>query len=893
MALEHDVDLILARNLRERFQDYIKNLRTDVKEIAEGLGISRPVISEFMRAAESDLKLPPITPNKIIHLWRELTASEKIDPDKLKKKYKKTSQDSNDITSEEIQKKAIEQRQLLKEQGPDELLIAAGYLPQHMRWLVVSPERYPQMLQTTLLLDSPLLSYDQFMEMTQHQLETFLRDMDSQRTSEAGSADAIAEIVKRHPMIEPDLKGKLLRKYEKACKRILLEGHRTSLTDREALGLFATIFSNEMNRVKANQLKLRVVNVEFHSLSFAVAMEHRPAAIDEQLRSIAFEAEQELGYFANTANKRMEMLMAPVIEAIITCSYSTGSNDGDNQNLISFRHINCGTVLSTSIHAVALSLGCQESIRTVQLETKDLGFDIGSLVKCTTSLGYGDTAHLQGNWVDRDLIKTAIQSLLLAGEKWIHQQLETHDLPNHGFIHVFETIAALRERLTRVRSQFHGYRFFMDTQTPESRDEEVIHDELSAIAKEAHNCLNQAIGANKNLEIWQTFYTELQRIYIAAKLHEMRMMNMSGCLNKAFMLQREIESVLNDQHSKFALQPVSILFEGEKKLLDFSAGTNQLLFDADLNHWQEFIQGAKAEIIDFLREHQGLNMEANVSSFGLSFEAYQSLGTIHAIAGRWLFYLGQTKDEMELACEYFLRSCHYFSRVGLKQRVARYLAIAGRTQVRLGNKQKVDYFIWTARNLVETNLHMGQRDAYQQSMLSEIYLLEGEAALLLESNPPKGLRCSLRGLKGAMWMGLARRSADNLYNIARCAEQLDSIDVESELRDVFPVLWEAGRYNTQKLKNQRLNPLKNDISEGIVDLLFNIRENSAACSWAEVSHRLKLGARNVWETWHRDAVKGAASVHPIVALMDRGEFLSSLQGRGEESCPHATDDAAR
>lgn len=875
MFEESDLDHVVAKTLQARLKRYVAELRTDITELAAGLKISRPVIIRFMNAEATAIQLPPITPAKIVNLWQALTAPEKTSLKQLTKQYRRTPSDPETLTSEDIRDQAIAQRSLLKERGPDELLIAAGYLPQQMRWIGVSPERYPQMLQTTLLLDNSLLDFDTFMRITQQQLEDIVKTISAQDACLVEPVDTISRTLSLNPTINPEFRAILLGKYQKACARILVEGHRAGLTRAEALGLFSTILSNEMSRHEHNELRLRVINLEFHPLSFSVSMQQDRDPIDEQIRQISLAAEKKLGNFSNSVDRKTESLIPPVIEAVITCGYHKENGD-KNQNIVCFNYINCGTVLSTAIHSVALHLGFQQAIRTLQRETRDLGFDIGSLVKCTTTFGYGDDLrYSQGSWVDRDLLKTTIQSLLLAGEKWIHQQLTEHKMEGRLFSEVFQAVSDLRGRLNDVRKKFHGYRFLVENKHFAEIVPEKISDSLDRISKDAKAHLDHHIGASSSFEIWQTFSAELWRIYILSQLHKFRMMNMTGDLKSACAVQEALELAFDIDDHRAYFEPIHLLFQAENKLLALSAGTQLNLFASTADFWQDFVNDAEIRIFRFLNRRREVLFSSKNPANALGIDIYQSLGTINSIAGRWLFYLGKTAADMDLACELFLKSSHYFSRVGLKQRVARCLALAGRTQVRAGDLQKAEYFVKTARHLIESNLHMGQRDAYKQSVLSEIYLLEGELALLLKSQPGRGLLSSLKGLKGAMWMGLARRTADNLYNLSRCAQQLGNHTVETDLREVFNVLWETSRSSSEAHKRQRLNPLKSKISDGVVDLLFNIKQQRASSDWHEVAEQFQLAASNVWNVWRRSG--GGNARHPIAELIDHGQFLTVVK----------------
>lgn len=832
---------------------------------------------KFMHAEGHDILLPPITPAKVYSLWEELTKPEKIDPDRVTKQYRRTPDDPESFSSEEIRTRAIANRQLLQDRGPDELLIAAGYLPRQAKWIGISPERYPQLLQVTILLDNNLLDFDSFMRVTQLYFDEIVKTIGLQIAADSNPSQTVANTLSKNPTIDPEFRSILTRKYAKACNRILCEGHRLSLTSTEALGLFSTILSNEVSRLERTELKLRVVNLDLQSLSFSLSQKIASKFVDEDISRAAFLAEKELGIISNMSTRDGEVQLPPVINSVITCSFSSPSPEIHQAKIVQFNYANCGTVIGTAIHAVSLHLGLHSSLKTLHIDTHALGSEVGALVKCTATLGFKESQpHVQGSWVDRDFMKTAIQSLLEAAEKWLFGRAYSNLVGEQTHMNVVIEFSNLQGKLNQIRDYFFSYQFLEEIKSATAAQQVTTADKLSGIAQEVMDCLDKLVPNETRFTTWSTLSIGLYRIYVLAKLHELRLMTMQGNLDGARKAARSLRRTFQEPILETTLQPLLLFFRAEEMLLALSAGHEARLFQAGVPYWQQFLEDSKEQISHFLASSSQSQDQCLSFSCGPDIDVYQSLGTLHSIAGRWLFYLGKSKPELNHSYEYFLRASHYYSRIGFAQKSARCLALAGRAQVRLGNRDKVDELIKIARSLIEENLHIGQRAAFQQAALSEIHLLEGERSLVLDSRPDRGIRSSLEGLKGALWLGLSRRIADNLYSISRCAEKLGENAIETELREIFQVLWEPDENRNKKRKLVRLNPLNNVVAADVINLLFDLKKQSSLLTWGQVAYRFQACSSHIWDVWYRESSDGGAGSHPIAQLIKSGEFLKSV-----------------
>lgn len=880
-----DLDKTIALTFKKLLQRYVKELRTDTKEIADGLDLSRPTVQNFLDADDDRLKLPDkISRSRLDTLWRELTKPEKLDPKNPGKRYRREADELETRSMEEVRYEAIENRKLLKERGPDELMIAAGFLPVKMKWIGVSPERYPQMMQMASLLKNPILEFDSFMRVTQGELESIIKAVDKEVELKRSFTEVepknsptkqIQKGLVEDPTLDPELRDTLYKKIDKACSRILGESHRERLSVEEALGLFSTILSNELNQQERLNLKFRVLYFDLQHLSINLFDQLTSSCVKNAFEEIGIDAEQELHTIASSSSKDKdedrEYFLSPVVKVGITCSYFPQNISKDNikaRENITFSYISCSTALNLAAKAVALHLGFKEAIRSPEVSTEKFGNKMASLVKCTATLQCDENgSYVQGDWVDRDFLKTYVQSLLIAGEKWLFFQVKHGGLDPEKYLEIFQNISLLDKKLSESRSSFHSYQFSKDSTTSKK---------LEQIANDTHAFLEKHRKVMSVCKSLETFKVNLSRIYLLAKIHQLRLVNMQGNLSTARKLVADINRCFAEEEIEDVLCPIVMLFKTEQKLYQLSSGSDEKLFDGGTDFWEDWLVKAKSSIDRYLFTKASLSTPNPDYPSDPDVDVYQSLGTIHSIAGRWLFYLGQSEYELQLAYQYFLKAAHYFSRIGLVHRVSRCLAIAGRAQVRMKNYELADQLREDAYGLLRKHLHEGQRDAFIQSILSEIYLLEAEYELHAKSDYLKGLELSLRGLKGAMWLGLARRTSDNLHNIWQCAQYLGDKNVEPLLKKVFPILWTSEDLQTIKEKRERLNPLENRIAEDVSARLAEIKKRAHDQTWSQVAHQFQKMSSNIWHQWYRESADDLSGQHPIGKLIDDDEFLKPV-----------------
>ncbi len=253
-------------------------------------------------------------------------------------------------------------------------------------------------------------------------------------------------------------------------------------------------------------------------------------------------------------------------------------------------------------------------------------------------------------------------------------------------------------------------------------------------------------------------------------------------------------------------------------------------------------------------------------------DIYKALSEIYGNAARIEFYLSDDKNTLEKAVEHFLKAAHYASRIGSTQRVTRWLALAGRVGVRLGDGQLSIQAFKFADKFANASLTTGHSENFRQAVLSEISLLHGEYLLLIQNDPTNALECFLKALKGSVYLGLNRRICDALFDIFRCSKKLGNFSTKKGFTKVF-----MGEEQLIESNKGNLNPTGNRTSEKVLDLLCYLwsRENNP--SWFQVQGEFSKLATDIWQGWHSDTSKpGTTTKHPIAKRIENESWLCQI-----------------
>ncbi|NWF58146.1 MAG: hypothetical protein HXY43_02195 [Fischerella sp.] len=834
--------------LREMLQFFLDKMGATQVELSEGMGVSRPVVIDFLNKGKERL---PVDREGLIKLCNNLHN---------RSASKKKSKRESDKNSQEIESNPDKLRKLLGEIGADELLESAGFLPENRYSIIrVTPERFFQVAKIAALLE--LLEFEDLLSTTQEffaivsnkiaiaSKELFRGHRQYHDNDSLGYL--IDNLWKSQPTLGLKLRLEVIDKLHHAWEG-LKAGGKTNFTQQEAIALFLSIVIKEQMPKDAANLHIRVKKLELQTLSQSVNQKEEYSDVYRKFVDIGIWAERNLNTPGVCSTTQLETQsldsLNPVMMAVVTCSFS---HDDKPSELLEWIYTSSNTMVENAIGACSLHMGLTKQIANITLSTKTLDSSIDSLVETTVILG--NQQQYQGIWVDRDSMITMLQAIVCAARQWVADQNRNDRLYLEKYSSVCKVLSELRKRLNIARKAFQNFQFL---------DKECEFAEIKRIADTARDELNKIPTKE---DIYFSYRLNFYRCYFLAKQLELRLSIFQGNIINAKLLIQEIKEVLEkDQEVKQELVPIEALLQSEIYLYELSCGHEADLFAPahrskwlGLEGWESKIRGA-------------IKPGSCYKDPGL--DVYQALSEIYGNAARIEFYLSNEKNTLEEAAENFLRAAHYASRIGLTQRMARWLALAGRVWVRLGDGNLAIQALAFAETLAKADLTTSHSNNFCQAVLSEIYLLNGEYQLLIQNDPTNALECFLKALKGSVYLGLNRRMCDALFNISRCSKKLSNLSIKGGLSKVFKEDDQLTKSNKSKL-----NKMSNYTSEKVLDLLCNLWNGEDNPNWFQVQGEFSKLAADTWQGWHRDTSEsGSTTKHPIAKCIESESWLCQV-----------------
>ena len=836
--------------LREMLQFFLDEMGATQVELSKGMGVSRPVIIDFLNKDKDYL---PVGSEGLIKLCENLR---KHKPSKRKSK-KDDDNNSFSLSPDRL-------RQKLGEIGADELLESAGFLPDLTESIRVSPERFFQITQIVALLE--LLEFEDLLPTTKEFLAIASNKLTiaSKKWFDGNSEndDALEALINKlwepQPSLGLKLKLQIIKKLE-LSRENLRDAGKTKFSREEAISLFLSILIKERINDET-PLQARIKKLEFQTLSRSIDYDEQYSDIYIRLENIAYDAELELktpGVSRKKSSDRKTRILdsiQPVIMANATCYFGA---DSKSSELLEWIYTSSNTMVENAISACTLNLGLKEDT-LLTISTNTLDSNVHSLVETTVILG--EKQQYQGIWVDRDSMNVMLQAIVCAVKQWFADKSRIGELDNKTYISACRNLSQLRKRLITVRKAFHNFQFL---------DAGCQVSEIKKIAEEAKQNLEEIPAT----DIYFTYRLNFYRCYCLAKRLELRLSNFQGNIINAKSLVAELTESL-DKPEQFKLEvdknelsPISALIRSEIYLYELSCGHNTKLFqDNDVNLWFD-------ELIDWKEKiRKVINTKSCYKDAGL--DVYESLSEIHGNAARIYFYISEDNSTLQDAAQNFLKAAQYALRIGLIQRVSRWIALAGRVWVRLKNSELSLQALKLSEKLAKTDLTTGHSDNFCQAVLSEIHLLRGEYLLLIESDEVTALEHFIQALKGSVYLGLNRRICDSLYNMSRCSQKLGNLSIQEGLNRVFSEEEKPIKSNIKKL-----NPMSNNNSEKVLELLCSLYARKDSPTWFQVRKEFSMLAGQIWQTWHQDTSENNLNtIHPIAEMIRKGTWLCQVEG---------------
>ena len=146
----------------------------------------------------------------------------------------------------------------------------------------------------------------------------------------------------------------------------------------------------------------------------------------------------------------------------------------------------------------------------------------------------------------------------------------------------------------------------------------------------------------------------------------------------------------------------------------------------------------------------------------------------------------------------------------------------------------------------------------------------------------------MKALKGSLWIGLNKHTADNLYIISKHIRVSTNRQISKDLDSVFPeILCNDARTEVLLGDEERSkmyssfisHPSENAIAKNVISLLLNIRQKAdeLACWSDEIATLLEDESVSIWNTWYQDGCRDRDGKHPFEQKIRQGGFLVSYE----------------
>jgi hypothetical protein len=841
---------------RKLLKSYTEKLKATRYELRKGLEVSLPTLTNFLNE-----KIPglAIEPSNVISLYEEL----------IKPRISK----NNKLTKEEDG--ANQERRNLEKRGPDELLVAAGFLPVNTKIIRVTEKRFGQIVQVAALLDDKLLSDEDLLETVSDFISNISRRMQIRKPYSDNSElpansdyectnEAINRIrldLRTNSIYSLDFVLLLDKKLENLSKELISEG-KDKLNNQEAIAIYRSILLKQVMQEKKTPLYIKVVKFDLQSIS----LDLKKIDTNINFQDIIDDLDSALDGLEKILDYKPS-LQTPVTRAIVTCEFGIKSN-GEVRDLTSltWSYTSGSTLLSNAISATALQIGYDQNKAACKVltTTKSLGSSPNSLIEATVILD----ENFQGYWVDRDFIQSVLQAFVEAGQYWIYSQIVPDEKSKdkvkidnevQRYFCACKDLSKMRDKMNWVRESFNELKF---------KDKDLINKTILEIKKDSLKILE---GLPVETPIYSRHRIEICRFYFIAVGLELRINNIRGHLKNIFTLLDESEKewrkiqLENNANLVNELMPLRVLICADRLLHQLSLGKGKYL-DEVMKDSGSFLLKQLTKIL--------LNSSSNDLFKDLGADTYLAISEIHGNVARVIFYLSRSKSNLEKAKNYFLIASYYSMKIGSKQRTARWLALSGRIYIRLKQENKAKQLLELSKRLAIQGLGNNQDNELKIAILSEVEILEGEYLISLDNkcDYEKAIKHFIIALKGAVYLGFGRRIADSLYGISKCISLVD-IEKVNEYIETETVFGALVNFNFERASwRNKYNPTSSRIS--LVVLGF-IKENfyGKKLDGEIIKNELLKLVRSIWQDWDNLTTDDTQKKHPIM----NSDFGKTLQ----------------
>ena len=748
-VIQREVDF--WQRLRTLLKDLNDKQKANVtqQEMCSALNISRVLLSEFLAGEEKRRELP-ITYVSLNNLWNSIIEPELEFHEKLKAK--------NSDTRREIKDKGFENfladLNLINPRNTIDLNTNQHLLRKIITMLESNIFNNEEILDITEDIEKKFTRAAKNKYLNKDQNNSLIKQNKLDRDSCINLGEEYLKRIFSIPVISKNI---IQDKFSKAITKIEKKGHKT-FTIEETIGVLMSILDKECSTLPQQyklKKKLRIKDFQFNIISFDLLkeidkQEDFPNELTDLIKFAICKAEMILrGEEKSNSSDYcdLEELLSPMLDANFICRVA------DQEIILNSR--SCATSLGNMFAAIEFAMGSSIFFKPALASIHAIDDDLNSLARCSVTLEVqkkSSTIQYIGTWVDMDSILSSGQAFICAIQNWIIDEINDQQSLDLYYDEV-KDLALIDNRLKNNINTV----FDHEIQNFNNKSLYRIKDDIEQIKNELQH---------KSNKLFNIFRNSLDCLYELAIVNISRKELISGNVTQANRLldinQRQVRlsknAILKEQLH------ISYLFEAEESNLHLYIGHN--------------INDLSWEVLDLKLEKLGefaLSQEKSkhVYSRHLSFDVYLAASELCGSYSRISFYTKSDTQNLSEALYRLLMASQYASRIGLKRKVARWLSLAARVSIRLGNKDFARHLIELADSSYDES-NSQTKEIYIVAIKSELVIAKGEHKLYYPSSEEdkiKSLNLFIEALFGAIFGLFARRSLDSIYNIARVSER--------------------------------------------------------------------------------------------------------------------------
>lgn len=849
------------QQLKDKLQEFRDSFGASMTDLANGLHISRQKLYDFMDKEDETL---PIDRRNILSLWSKLTNFE----------------DAKNLKPEEKQR-----RLELKHQGPDQLLITAGFLPRSglssPSTVVENPQirRVASRLSSNWIEDDVLRAsiansiLDQILEQGRLDKDYYIEPI-SGRNAENWLE---AEFLRNSRLDIHEINA--LKKYKTEIRKLGSSG-KTQFVKAELYELYQSILEHELIDLD-NKGRLTVTDCQFRTVSIPTS--NSPFYGSEEnsdLCEVCKNAEVNLASLLDGSNKiepssesyKREDPFIPVIEVTISCSFYIG----DHWECTKFRYASTATHIENMI--IAIENGLSYPLEITGFFIRAIGRSAKSLARVSISLSEDQRAKevYQGWWVTSNTILGISKAIVDALRKWISAKAIDSSIYYYAYYKLAEYDANLNDHIDFLFEQ-EPYR------KNDSSHSQFLMD-LSRIEKELLN-----VNSEEREEL-QKFSRILKVKFDTAKVMKLHGLLLECSLTEAQKLVRDIEKIIisaekklkearisesgketNEENTKKAISALKI-DDAHYQLLSLYAASCLMLYKF-LSGDRAFTIGKQWRLDNLYKIDNRLDSVKLYAKYigAIDSSMYLYTSQLYGITAYLEFY-SDSKDGLDNAVTYFLTASYYSSRIGYPQRAAYWIAYASRTCRRLNQLDKAKRLLSIAQQFLrQRNLSYNvEVDKDKDWSAANIYLAEGELLLANGNGTEQDKNAALcrffYALNTAINTGLRRLVADSIYDTYLALKERKSIHINDE-----------DFKNISQILDEKLAASNEWMLEREIFLLFkDLFSSSESAQFQEFATKFKDLAKHIWHSWATCVIGGkdSSETHPIVDEIEADRLLS-------------------